>query len=98
MVLNVTITKTSNGLMDYIQIMSDDQISINCVFVAEEIEVEDHRNKERLQQRLIIMREDIEKSVRTTWDSNWHDSRTIEGEIEVTIKRLKELGVEVVER
>ena len=43
MILNVTITKTSTGMADYIQIMSDDQVSVNIVLVAEKIEVKDHR-------------------------------------------------------
>ena len=43
MKLNVTITKTSTGMADYIQIMSDDQVSVNIVLVAEKIEVKDHR-------------------------------------------------------
>ena len=43
MILNVTITKTSTGMADYIQIMSDDQISVNIVLIAEKIEVADHR-------------------------------------------------------
>jgi len=42
MKLTVTITKTSFGDSDYIQIMSEDQISVNIVLVAEEIEVHDH--------------------------------------------------------
>jgi len=46
MKLDITITKTSDGLANYIQIMSDDQISVNIVLVAEEIEVEDHREGE----------------------------------------------------
>ena len=47
MKLNVTITKTSIGTNDYIQIMSEDQLSINIVLIAEEIKVKDHReNKE----------------------------------------------------
>ena len=45
MKLNVTITKTSNGVMDYIQIMSDDTVSVNIVLVAEEIKVADHRSR-----------------------------------------------------
>lgn len=45
MKLNVSITKTSDGKLDYIQIMSDDMIAINVVLVAEEIKVEDHREK-----------------------------------------------------
>ncbi len=43
MKLNVTITKTSMGDSDYIQIMSDDQITVNIVLVAGEITVADHR-------------------------------------------------------
>ena len=45
--LNVTITKTSTGMADYIQVMSDDQVSINIVLIAEEIKVKDHRPKEK---------------------------------------------------
>jgi len=41
--LNVTITKTADGKQDYIQIMSDDVISVNVVLVAHKINVEDHR-------------------------------------------------------
>lgn len=43
MKLNVTITKTSMGDSDYIQIMSDDMVSVNIVLVSEEITVADHR-------------------------------------------------------
>ena len=43
MELNVTITKTSTGMADYIQIMSEDQVSVNVVLVAEKIEVKDYR-------------------------------------------------------
>ena len=43
MKLNVTITKTSTKTADYIQIMSDDMVSVNIVLVAEKIEIEDHR-------------------------------------------------------
>jgi len=42
--LNVTVTKTRNGTSDYIQIASDDQISINIVLIADKIEVKDHRS------------------------------------------------------
>jgi len=45
MKLNVTITKTSIGTADYIQIMSDDTVSVNIVLVAEEIKVADHRSR-----------------------------------------------------
>jgi len=43
--LLVTVTKTSNGLMDYIQIMSDDSVSVNIVLIADKITVVDHREK-----------------------------------------------------
>lgn len=44
MKLNVTVTKTSIGTSDYIQIMSDDTVSVNIVLIAEEIKVADHRS------------------------------------------------------
>ena len=47
MKLNVTITKTSIGTADYIQIMSDDTVSVNIVLVAEEIKIVDHRQEEK---------------------------------------------------
>ena len=43
MKLNVTITPTANGKGEYIQIMSDDMITVNVVLVAEKIKVEDFR-------------------------------------------------------
>ena len=43
MKINVTVTKTSMGDSDYIQIMSEDMVSVNIVLVAEEIQVVDHR-------------------------------------------------------
>lgn len=45
MILQVTVTKTSRGDQDYIQVMSDDQISVNVVLVADRIEIQDHRGK-----------------------------------------------------
>ena len=45
MKLNIIITKTSDGLREYIQIMSEDMITVNIVLVAEEIKVEDHRKE-----------------------------------------------------
>lgn len=43
MKLRVTITKTSDGGGDYIQIMSSDMLSVNVVLVADAIEVNDMR-------------------------------------------------------
>jgi hypothetical protein len=41
--LNVTVTRTSTGDQDYIQIMSEDMISVDVVLVADKIVVKDHR-------------------------------------------------------
>jgi len=41
--LTITISKTSDGKRDYLQIMSDDAFSVNVVFVAEKIVVKDVR-------------------------------------------------------
>jgi len=43
--LNVTITKTADGLQEYIQIMSDYVVTINVVLVADKIAVSDKREK-----------------------------------------------------
>jgi len=43
--LTVTVTKTSNGLFDYIQITSDDTVSVNIVLIADKIVMADHREK-----------------------------------------------------
>jgi hypothetical protein len=43
MKLHVTISKTSDGLSDYIQLMSDDAVTVNVVLVADKIEVQDAR-------------------------------------------------------
>lgn len=40
--LKVTIQKARNG-MDYLQIMSDDQFTVNIVLLADKIVVEDDR-------------------------------------------------------
>jgi hypothetical protein len=44
-ILKITISKTSLGNMDYMQIMSEDMVSINIVLIAEKIEIHDARNK-----------------------------------------------------
>lgn len=43
MELKVTVTKTANGLQEYIQIMSDDMVSVNIVLIADRIAVDDAR-------------------------------------------------------
>ena len=41
--LNATISKTSNGKQDYLQIVSEDMVSVNIVLIADKIEIKDHR-------------------------------------------------------
>ena len=45
MKLTITIQKARDG-RDYVQIMSDDQISVNIVLIADKISISDFRNKE----------------------------------------------------
>lgn len=41
--LKITITKTSDGLSEYVQILSADQLSVNVVLIAQKITVLDTR-------------------------------------------------------
>lgn len=41
MKLTVTLSKTSNGKYDYLQIISDDMLSVNIVLVADQIAIRD---------------------------------------------------------
>ena len=41
--LTVTVTKTADGLADYVQIMSADQFSVNVVLISQKITVRDAR-------------------------------------------------------
>jgi hypothetical protein len=41
--LTIQVTKTSDGLRDYVQIMSSDMFSINVVLIANNIEIKDSR-------------------------------------------------------
>jgi hypothetical protein len=43
MKLQVTVTKTADGKQDYIQVISEDMVSVNIVLVTDEIVVKDHR-------------------------------------------------------
>jgi hypothetical protein len=45
--LKITVTKTANGKQEYVQIMSDDQFTVNMVLIAQQIEVLDTRNPMR---------------------------------------------------
>jgi len=53
--------------------------------------------RELEQQKPTVSREEIIEAVKATWNSNWHDSRTVEGEVELMTKRLKALDLGVVE-
>ena len=41
--LTVTIAKTRDGVSDYLQVMSEDMVSVNIVLIADKIIVEDKR-------------------------------------------------------
>lgn len=43
--LKVTLSRTSDDLQDYLQIMSSDQTTINVVLIANHINVTDSRRK-----------------------------------------------------
>lgn len=43
--LRIQVTKTADGKLDYLQITSSDQFSLNIVLIAEEITVEDCREQ-----------------------------------------------------
>ena len=43
--LRITVTKTSDGLQEYVQIMSSDQFTVNVVLIAGQIEKIDARVK-----------------------------------------------------
>lgn len=44
--LTITITKTMDGVSDYVQILSGDQFALNIVLIANEIVVRDARKPE----------------------------------------------------
>ncbi len=41
--LKLTLSKTSDGQHDYLQIVSDDQFALNIVLIADQIDVDDRR-------------------------------------------------------
>ncbi len=43
--LRIQVAKTANGKHDYLQIISNDQFSVNIVLIAEKITVEDCREQ-----------------------------------------------------
>ena len=44
--LRIRVTKTRDGMLDYVQVMSSDQLTINLVLLAERIIVDDGREPE----------------------------------------------------
>ena len=46
MIITATITKAQDGTHDYIQLMSDDYITVNIVLVVDKIIIDDHREQE----------------------------------------------------
>jgi len=47
--LTIQISKTANGLQDYVQITMPDQVSLNIVLIADTIKVQDQRENEQHQ-------------------------------------------------
>ncbi len=43
--LTITVTKTADGKSEYVQIMSEDYLSVNVVLIAKEIEIQDGRDE-----------------------------------------------------
>ncbi len=43
--LHIQVTKTSDGLRDYVQIISADQLTINLVLLADKIVISDQRDE-----------------------------------------------------
>ena len=41
--LTIQVTKTSDGLQEYVQIMSGDMLTVNVVLIADEIVINDDR-------------------------------------------------------
>lgn len=44
--LRIQVTKTSDGLRDYVQVMSADQLTINLVLLADKVVVSDLRDEQ----------------------------------------------------
>lgn len=47
--LTIQVSKTSDGSKDYVQITSPDQLSLNLVFVVEQVIVKDQREERSLE-------------------------------------------------
>ena len=44
--LRIQVTKTSDGLRDYVQVMSADQLTINVVMLADKVVIRDLRDEQ----------------------------------------------------
>jgi len=51
MKIKVIISKTAQGTSEFLQVMSDDLVSVNMMLVAQEITVNDVREKKRRAKR-----------------------------------------------
>ena len=49
--LTITITRTVDGLFDYVQVLSSDQFSLNIVLIAQEIVISDKRTTRKKKTR-----------------------------------------------
>ncbi len=47
--LRIQVTKTSDGLREYVQIISSDQFTVNVVLIADLIEISDDRPPQPVQ-------------------------------------------------
>ena len=45
--LQVTLSRTSDGKYDYLQVVSDDQFALNIVLIADSIDVKDTRKSDK---------------------------------------------------
>ena len=57
MKLRIRVSKTSQGNQDYLQVMSDDMVSVNIVLIAERIEIDDARKRNP-----VSLQEEIDRS------------------------------------
>ena len=44
MILTITVTKASDGIREYVQVMSEDMFTVNVVFLVDAIVVDDRRS------------------------------------------------------
>jgi len=44
--ITIQVSKTANGLQDYVQITTPDQVSLNIVLIADKIDIQDQRDEQ----------------------------------------------------